>query len=128
MLNESVPGSDRLNEELIAICQAIADKKGMNILALDVRGICTMADYFVIAEGRVDRHVQALANNVEKVLNQTPYRAEGREYGEWIVLDYLDILVHLFTPEMREKYQLETLWKEGKVVSLPLKYYPEQDA
>lgn len=114
--------SNEMQDHLLKICQAIADKKGMNIMVLDVRGICTMTDYFIIAEGTVDRHVKALAHSVEEALNQAPYRSEGLETGDWIVLDYVDSIVELFVPEMREKYQLETLWKEGKIVSLPIRY------
>ena len=111
---------------LTTICQSIADKKGFNIVTIDVRGISTLADYFVIAEGNVDRHVQAIADAVDQsVVESCGYKAfltEGRSYGDWIVLDYHEVLVHLFIPEMREKYQLETVWKEGKVVSVPIAY------
>lgn len=107
---------------LKTICQAIADKKGTNIITIDVRGISTITDYFIIAEGNADRHVQALASTVEEAMGHKPFRAQGREYGDWIVLDYLDVLVHLFTPEMREKYQLEQVWSEGKIVSVPIDY------
>jgi ribosome-associated protein len=114
--------SNEMQDYLLKICQAIADKKGINIMVLDVRGVCTMTDYFIIAEGTVDRHVKALAYSVEEALSQAPYRSEGLENGDWIVLDYVDSIVELFVPEMREKYQLETLWKEGKIVSLPIRY------
>ncbi|MBA3722124.1 MAG: ribosome silencing factor [Parachlamydiaceae bacterium] len=116
-MNQSMP--KRLN----AIAQAIYDKKGMNILVLDVRGVCSMTDYFIIAEGTVDRHVKALADTVCDVLSKekiNPLHVEGQQEGDWIVLDFVDFIVHLFIPEMREKYRLEDLWKEGKVVDVKI--------
>jgi len=103
------------------IAQAIFDKKGTNILALDLRDISTITDYLIIAEGSVDRHIIAIAHNVEKSLAEAgvkPVRVEGMSEGDWVVLDYLDVMVHLFTPGLRERYQLEQLWKEGKIVDL----------
>ena len=102
------------------ISQVIFDKKGFNILALDVRGISSMTDFFIIAEGSVDRHVKALSNEVVdkmKEFGERPIHVEGEKEGEWIVLDYLNIVVHLFIPSFREKYHLEELWKDAGVVS-----------
>lgn len=109
-----------IQEKLGHIRQAIEDKKGFNIVVLDVRGISSMTDFFVIAEGTVDRHVSALARHVEDVLRKdgyTPSHVEGLSEGNWVVLDYLDIIVHFFVPELRQYYSLEEVWKEGKVVS-----------
>lgn len=106
---------------LNVISQAIFDKKGTNILALDVRGISTMTDYVVIAEGTVERHVKALHTTVLDAMQQKGQSAlhvEGVREGDWIVIDFGDIVIHLFTPDLREKYALESLWKEGKIVDL----------
>lgn len=114
-----------INSLLKDICQAIVDKKGFNIVVIDVRGVSTMTDYFIIAEGNVDRHVAALAQHVEDVLRekgQRPAHIEGKLEGNWVVLDYLDIMVHFFIPELRQYYSLEEVWKEGKVVNVPVKY------
>src|ERR1700744_5701031 len=100
----------KLINTLDIIAQIIYDKKGFNILALDVRGICTMTDYFLIAEGSVARHVKALSHVVIDQLADIglqPLHVEGQQEGDWIVLDYGDFVVHLFTPELREKYTLE---------------------
>jgi ribosome-associated protein len=108
---------------LNAIAQAIYDKKGFNILALDVQQISNLTDYVIIAEGNIERHVSALAEEVMKrlqELGQRPFYMEGLKEGDWIVLDYLRIMVHLFTPEMREKYHLEKLWKEAEIVDLKI--------
>jgi ribosome-associated protein len=106
---------------LNAIAQAIYDKKGYNILALDVRNISTLADYFVIAEGNVSRHVKALSSSIQEDLKKHqlhPYYIEGEKDSDWVVLDYGDIVIHLMVPEMREKYTLEQLWKKSKVVDV----------
>lgn len=105
------------------IAQIIFDKKGMNILALDVREISTITDYVIIAEGTVDRHVKAIAQAIEsglKLVGESPSSVEGRSEGDWIVLDYVQVMIHLFMPGMREKYQLEELWKKGEIVDLKI--------
>ncbi len=105
------------------IAQTIYDKKGMNILALDLRKFSTITDYVLIAEGNVDRHVIAIAKAVMdelKKLQERPFHVEGIHTGDWVVLDYLDIMVHLFMPGLREKYHLEELWKEGEIIDLTI--------
>lgn len=109
--------------DLNRIAQAIYDKKGLNILALDVREVCTMTDYFVIAEGTVDRHVIALSHYLIDELSKhgiEPWHVEGQQEGDWIVLDYSDFVIHLFTHELREKYALEELWTKGKIVDVKI--------
>jgi ribosome-associated protein len=112
-------------EEIKLVCQAIVDKKGANVVTLDVRGISSITDYFIIAEGSVARHVVALAQYVDEVLrkrNITPVHSEGMREGEWIVLDYMGFMIHLFIPELRQHYALEEVWKEGCVVNVPVEY------
>lgn len=113
---------------LNAIAQAIFDKKGMNILALDVHEISSLTDYVIIAEGNIDKHVIAIAHGIidylEK-LGQAPIYVEGMRTGDWVVIDYLHIMVHLFMPGMREKYQLEQLWREGHIVDLQIDVSPK---
>ncbi len=106
------------------ITQTIYDKKGFNIFALDVKGISTITDYIIIAEGNVERHVIAIANEIVeqlKKLNEKPLHIEGLQEGDWVVLDYLNIIVHLFKPELRDKYSLEKLFKEAKIIDLKIK-------
>ena len=110
------------------IAQIIFDKKGINILALDVRGLSTITDYLLIAEGGVDRHVIAIAKTIEeelKKIGEKPAYAEGMQTGDWIVLDYYQVMVHLFIPGLRERYQLEQLWSEAKIVDLNIVVAPE---
>jgi ribosome-associated protein len=104
---------------LNTIAQVIFDKKGMNTLILDVTGISTLTDYVVIAEGNVDRHVVAIGKAILETLKPlgiTSYSTEGLQNGDWVVLDFYSIMVHLFMPGMRDRYQLEELWRAGKVV------------
>lgn len=108
---------------LNAISQTIFDKKGFNIIALDVRGVCTMTDFFIIAEGNVDRHVKALSQTVAHMMKEKGEQAlhiEGERDADWVVLDFGYIVVHLFTSEMREKYAIEDLWRKGRIVDLDL--------
>ncbi len=112
--------SDTL-ELLDQVAQAIYDKKGFNIIALDVQGLSTMTDYLIVAEGTVDRHVKALAHSIRQALNINKRQAlhvEGEREGDWIVLDYGELVIHLLVPELREKYALEKLWKESKIVDV----------
>src|SRR5689334_11105324 len=106
---------------LNTIAQIIFDKKGSNILALDVREISTLTDYVVIAEGNIDKHVIAIAQAILERLQQvglSPVHIEGVKTGDWIVIDYLHMMVHIFMPGLRDKYQLEQLWKEGHIIDL----------
>ncbi len=113
--------TNKIFEFLHRAAQAIYDKKGMNIIVLDVREICSMTNFFVIAEGTVDRHVKALSQAIQeemKLQGLHPWHIEGEQAGDWIVVDYNDFVVHLFTPDLREKYALEQLWQEGKIVDV----------
>lgn len=105
------------------IAQTIYDKKGSNILVLDVEGICSLTDYLVIAEGNVDRHVQSIADVLIETLEPLaglPNHVEGLSNPDWVVLDYTDFIIHLFIPELREKYSLEKLWKAGNIVDVKI--------
>ena len=111
------------------IAQAIFDKKGINILGLDVHGISSLHDYVIIAEGNVDKHVTAIANAIIDTLaghGIRPVYVEGIKTGDWVVIDYLQIAVHLFMPGMRDKYQLEQLWKEGSIIDLIIDVSPRE--
>jgi len=108
---------------LNAIAQTIFDKKGFNIIALDVRGLSSLTDYMIVAEGNIDRHVKAIGSAVSQTLremNNPPWHTEGDKVGDWLVIDAGDVIVHLLTPELREKYGIEFLWKEAKIVDLDI--------
>ncbi len=108
-------------EILNLIGQSIFDKKGINILALDVTGLSSICDYMVIAEGNVDRHVVAIARELISNLRDAGvkvYQSDGFEGGEWVLIDFGHVMVHIFGPQLREKYALEKLWPASKIVDL----------
>ncbi|HAB98742.1 MAG TPA: ribosome silencing factor [Parachlamydiales bacterium] len=110
-------------ETLREIAQLIYDKKGINILALDVTGLSTITDYLLIAEGHVDRHVSSIGKTIVEEMKkkgEIPLHVEGLQTGDWVVIDFSGIMVHLFMPGYREKFSLEKLWKESKLVDLPI--------
>ncbi|NGX56323.1 MAG: Ribosomal silencing factor RsfS [Candidatus Anoxychlamydiales bacterium] len=106
------------------IAQTIYDKKGENIIALDVKGISSITDYVIIASANVERHSQAIAKSVIdelKKIKERPSFIEGASDGDWIVIDYMNIMVHIFIPELRERYKLESLFSEAKIIDLNIK-------
>lgn len=108
---------------LNTIAQIVYDKKGFNTLALNVQGLSSITDFLLIAEGNVDRHVISMAHAIMKEmteLGEKPLRTEGLKSGDWVVLDYGQVMVHLFTPGLREKYSLERLWEESKIVDVAI--------
>jgi ribosome-associated protein len=102
------------------IVDSIADQKGENILLLDIRDVSLLADYFVIASTTSDRQAKAILDEVrEKVKQDTDARllhVEGEASTGWVLMDYGDVVVHLFSEEMRRYYDLEGLWQEGRTV------------
>jgi ribosome-associated protein len=110
--------------------QTIFDKKGFNILGLDIHELSNMTDYVIIAEGNIDRHVRALGLEIQiqlKQIGEMPLFAEGLQTGDWVVLDYGNFVVHLLTSDMREKYELEELWQEARIVDLGI-VVPKENA
>lgn len=105
------------------VAQIIYDKKGINILCLDLRDLSTISDYVIIAEGGANRHVSAIGQAIIEELAKMglkPVRMEGLQTGDWCVIDYIDFMVHIFMPGLRDKYQLEGLWRKGKIVDLKI--------
>ena len=99
---------------------ALSDKKGEDIKIIDITGISVLADYFIIANGNSDSQVNALVDNVEEELHKAGYplrQREGQASGSWVLLDFGDIIVHVFDKENRLFYDLERIWKDGKDIS-----------
>jgi len=100
--------------------QALADRKAEDVVLLDLRGLSTATDFFVIASGTSDRHVRAAAEHTIEVLadeGRTPHHAEGLTQGRWALLDFVDFVVHVFHPTLRDFYQLERLWADAPRVA-----------
>lgn len=101
--------------------EVLDNKKGINISVIDVDQISTLADYFVIATGSSSTHVKALADEVEtelKNLKVSLDHIEGHRDKSWILLDYSSVIIHIFSEEARDFYDLERLWKDGKPVDI----------
>lgn len=100
-----------------AICKALSEKRGREIVYLDVAEKTSLCNYFVIASGTSSTQVKALAENVEekmeKLYDLAPTRLDGVRDGRWAVLDYGDVIVHIFSEEARDFYRLERLWDNG---------------
>lgn len=102
--------------------KALSDKKALNIQAVEIGDLTTLADYFVFATGSSNTQINALVDNVEKVLHEQadeePLHREGYRGGTWVLLDYGCIAVHVFSDEARKFYDLERLWKDGTPIDL----------
>ena len=101
--------------------KALEDKKGNDIQVIDIREVSVIADYFIIASGSNQNQVQALADNVEETLGRAGYeprQTEGYGTATWILMDYNDIIVHIFSEEDRLFYDLERIWRDGKTVNI----------
>ena len=100
--------------------QALSDKKGEDIKIIDITGVSVLADYFIIASGNSESQISALVDNVEEELRKAGYhlkQREGRSGASWILLDFGDIIVHVFDKENRLFYDLERIWKDGKDIA-----------
>lgn len=102
------------------IVETIADKKGENVLLLDIQNISILADYFVIGSTTSERQAKAIVAEIKQEMKQTfdvrPLHIEGEPDSGWVLMDYGDVVVHLLTQEMRDYYDLEDLWQDGRTV------------
>jgi len=112
----------RLPEQLTLAIRAAEDKKALDLIALDLRRAAGFADYFVICSGQNARQIRAIADAVIDTLaahGAKPAHVEGYERSEWILIDYFDLIVHVFAPETRLFYGLERLWGNAERVEIP---------
>lgn len=108
-----------------ALVEGILEKKGEEILVLDLKKLPhAMADYFIICEASNERQVNAIADQLErevrKKIKEKPWHVEGKENLEWVLIDYFNVVVHIFKKETRKFYALEDLWADGEIVKLDL--------
>ncbi len=105
--------ADQLAREIAALA---SDKKAIDVVELDVRGVVGYTDYFLICSGNTERQAKAIHDGIHQGLKDDhgilPRRVEGAQEARWILMDYLDVVVHIFTPEARDFYRLEQLWGE----------------
>ncbi len=106
--------------------QAAANKKAENIRILDLKELSSFTDYFVVCSGQSDRQVQAIADSVVIQLKEdgfTPISMEGYREGRWILVDYGDVVIHVFLDALRDYYDIEQLWHDAKKVPIPVELY-----
>lgn len=111
-------------EELAdAIAEFAAEPKALDIVLLDLREILGYTDYFAICTGRTERQTKAIHDSIHQGMKRRygilPRRVEGLNQSDWILMDYLDVVVHVFTPDTREYYRLEQLWGEAPAREIP---------
>ncbi len=118
---DATPDAAELAERIAAIA---SDKKAIDIRVIDLRGIVSYTDFFVICSGNTERQAKAVHDAIYEELKKggderpLPRRTEGARESRWILLDYWDVIVHIFTPEAREYYRLEHLWGEAPARSV----------
>jgi len=101
------------------VCKALEDKKGEDIKVLDIAKVSVLADYFIIASGRNRAQVQAMADNVDEILSRAgfePRQTEGYRDAGWVLIDYGDVVVHIFDTQNRLFYDLERIWRDGEEI------------
>ena len=117
-------GADATSDEILArVISSLEDDKAEDIVTIDLRGRSSIGDYMVICSGRSSRQVGAIAENLSERLKQDFGRickVEGKDQGDWVLLDSADVIVHVFRPEVREFYQLEKMWMSPSVDSVLL--------
>ena len=114
--------TDDAMETARALAEEAVDRKAERVVALDVSGLTSFTEGFVIASGTSDRHVRAVADAVVEraaALGRVPLGVEGLEGGEWVLIDLDDVIVHVFVPEAREHYDIERLWSDAERLALP---------
>jgi len=115
------------------LCAAYAlEKKAFDVRVLEVRGLSSLTDYLLLASGRSDRQVQAVAESVRLGLKKEhatlPLAVEGMNEGRWVLIDYGDVMVHVFQQPVRDFYDLDGLWSEAVEVPIPDEYHWERPA
>lgn len=111
------------NREKAFLCaRAALDHKAVDLVILEVKKLSSFTDYFVICSGNSDRQVQAIAGHIEEKLKEgdiRPLSVEGKREGRWVLLDYGDVVIHVFYQPVREFYDLERLWADAPRIDLP---------
>ena len=132
MMNErttqTAPQTEEEASRLKALecARAAIDKKAENLKVLDLTELSGFTDYFVICSGMSDRQVQAIADSIETEMTKAGHEivsAEGIQDGRWVLMDYGDVVVHIFLDALREYYDLENLWSDAPRVKIPSEFY-----
>lgn len=114
--------SEEMAQQLDVYVKAVLERKAEAMVLLDVRELTSVADVFLICSGRSNRQVTAIADSVQRTLKKQgirPLSVEGKSEGQWVLMDYGDIIIHIFYETVREFYDLEGLWRDAKKVTTP---------
>jgi ribosome-associated protein len=119
--------NNNADQLITTILSGIEDVKGREISILDLRELeNTVCDYFIICEGTSNTQVNAIVGSIQKIvskeLKDKPWHVEGAENGEWVLMDYVNIVVHVFQKHIREYYRIESLWGDAKITTIETKY------
>jgi ribosome-associated protein len=112
-------------DKTLLVARAALEKKAYDLVVMEVRDLTSIADYFVICSGRSDRQVQSIAQGIEEYLGRSavsPLSIEGANRGHWILMDFADVIVHVFYEPARQFYDLDGLWGDAPRVELPEPY------
>ncbi|MEX2282490.1 MAG: ribosome silencing factor [Gemmatimonadota bacterium] len=116
--SKPAPAQGRMPADLSRAAELMAERKAQNLLLLDLRGLSNATDYFLLASGTSDLHARSVAEHVIEELKKDgvrPDHVEGLRGGRWVLIDYIDFVIHVFHPAAREFYQLERLWGDAPV-------------
>ncbi len=120
--DEAAAASEPMDARIVTALHAASDKKALEMVVLDLRGIATFTDYFLIASGTNARQVQAIADEIVERLKKQGTRAqrvEGHQTAEWVLVDYGDFIAHVFDSKARQFYDLERLWRDAARMAIP---------
>jgi ribosome-associated protein len=118
----SKKNEDHSRQRTLLLINALLEKKAKDIVVLSVREISAFTDYFIICSGTSDRQIRAISSHIRETLKKAgliPLGVEGEKEGQWILLDYDDVIVHVFLDENRNFYNLERLWSEAPRIAIP---------
>ncbi len=120
------------SKKLALLCRELADnKKAENLLVLDVRKLSSVTDFFVIVSGTSEPHLRAIVGEITDKLRDEhevrPRAVDGTVHGAWVVMDFFDVIVHVMRVDVRERYDLESLWGDAKELKLPVKRRKKAD-
>jgi ribosome-associated protein len=122
--------ADPADPRIERIVEILQDKKGLEITLLDLRKITDTSDYFLLCTGTSEQHVRSLAEDVREKLaatGETPWHIEGADTRRWVLLDYVDFVVHIFRQETRDFYALERLWGDAERTDFEDRWEPEEE-
>ena len=129
-MGEAPSDADPADPRIERIVEILQDKKGLEITLLDLRKITDTSDYFLLCTGTSEQHVRSLAEDVREKLaatGETPWHIEGADTRRWVLLDYVDFVVHIFRQETRDFYALERLWGDAERTDFEDRWEPEEE-